>query len=77
MQHNVGIIHRDVKPGNFLFDYQTGEHALVDFGLAQFVETCLDSLSNQISVLMKTNAQFSFAVNHHHDDLKSTPKSGR
>lgn len=33
--HERHIIHRDVKPGNFLFDIRTGNGVLVDFGLAQ------------------------------------------
>ena len=36
--HKLGIIHRDIKPGNFLYDRRNRRFALVDFGLAQFEE---------------------------------------
>ena len=36
--HRQGIIHRDIKPGNILFDAQ-GEASLSDFGIARMTET--------------------------------------
>jgi len=33
--HKLQIIHRDVKPANFLFDSMTGQGVLCDYGLAQ------------------------------------------
>ncbi|KAL0208094.1 hypothetical protein P9112_010681 [Eukaryota sp. TZLM1-RC] len=34
--HSHGIMHRDVKPGNVVFDYRRHQLRLIDFGLAEF-----------------------------------------
>ncbi|XP_078489504.1 cell division cycle 7-related protein kinase-like [Ciona intestinalis] len=37
--HQFNVIHRDVKPNNFLYDRKTKRCGLVDFGLAQELKT--------------------------------------
>lgn len=36
--HSLGVIHRDIKPGNTLFDTQSGSY-LSDFGIAKIAES--------------------------------------
>lgn len=50
--HEFNIIHRDVKPSNFLYDRQNKRYLLVDFGLAQhFIIPPLDNEKSQSSTI--------------------------
>ncbi|XP_065363497.1 cell division cycle 7-related protein kinase isoform X2 [Calliphora vicina] len=49
--HRFNVIHRDVKPSNFLYNRRKRQFLLVDFGLAQQVTASQVSLSNNNSNL--------------------------
>lgn len=61
--HKFHIIHRDVKPSNFLYNRQKRQFLLVDFGLAQQVPQCLlnkdneNVTGNNITDLLKQNQE--------------------
>ena len=38
--HRRGIMHRDVKPGNIMWNHQNKEVSLIDWGLAEFYKPC-------------------------------------
>ena len=35
--HSIGVVHRDIKQGNFLYNNVTKKGILIDFGLAEIV----------------------------------------
>lgn len=54
--HDKGIIHRDIKPGNFLFDIDNGEGSLIDFGLAQYEKPKAPSPQRPVQPLIFFNS---------------------
>lgn len=43
--HAVGVVHRDVRPANFLYEERTGRTYLSDFGLAGVLESATDEIA--------------------------------
>ncbi|RPD80748.1 kinase-like protein [Lentinus tigrinus ALCF2SS1-7] len=77
--HARGIIHRDVKPANFLFDPRTGIGTLCDFGLACRVErgptlgACLHTTPTREYPHGRLKARTEFDI----DNIKKMQKEGR
>ncbi|KAI0355327.1 kinase-like protein [Trametes cingulata] len=77
--HARGIIHRDVKPANFLFDPRTGIGTLCDFGLACRVErgptlgACLHTTPTREYPHGRLKPRTEFDIDH----IKRMQKEGR
>ncbi len=39
--HELGVVHRDIKQGNFLYNAETKKGILIDFGLAELVRSII------------------------------------
>ncbi|XP_073498690.1 cell division cycle 7-related protein kinase isoform X1 [Phyllobates terribilis] len=67
--HRFGIVHRDVKPNNFLYNRLLKQYALVDFGLAQGTpDTQIDLLK-----VLHAKKQGSCSQSHLHTNSGNIP----
>lgn len=57
--HDKGIIHRDLKPTNFLYDPFKGKGVLVDFGLAEQVNTTSQGKNSNVCPCLTTDRPIS------------------
>ena len=51
---DLGIYHRDIKPGNFLYNPDTRKGMIIDFGLAELDQHFVESLEVKMKELKET-----------------------
>ena len=48
---DLGIYHRDIKPGNFLYNPETKKGMIIDFGLAEIDPEMINTIKKKITEL--------------------------
>ncbi len=54
---DLGIYHRDIKPGNFLYDPETNRGMIIDFGLAEIDPKFETNLSEKLKKMKEENKE--------------------
>lgn len=49
----LGIYHRDIKPGNFLYNQDTRRGLIIDFGLAEIDPRYLEQMEKKLIQMRK------------------------
>ena len=72
---NLGIYHRDVKPGNFLYDLDKKRGVLVDFGIAELCPTFMKKFDYEMFRLRVEIKQYEKKNTTNEEDPKEFPTS--